>query len=109
MDFSRLLVIGVEVDADERLRLEVLLLLDFSFEFSSFPALFFFFFLDLAFFSVYLKDVQCFINLQKKRLLCYLTDGLGTLRASSFINSNIEFNSGRKKGFCPLTRETKSS
>ena len=55
MDFSRLLVAGVEVEADERLRFDVLLLFDFTFEFSSFPDLFFFFFLDLAFFSVYLK------------------------------------------------------
>ena len=47
---------GVEVEADERLRFDVLLLFDFTFEFSSFPDLFFFFFLDLAFFSVYLKN-----------------------------------------------------
>ena len=61
LDFSRLLVAGVEVEADERLRFDVLLLFDFTFEFSSFPDLFFFFFLDLAFFSVYLKTKLHFI------------------------------------------------
>ena len=52
---------GVEVEADERLRFDVLLLFDFTFEFSSFPD-FFFFFLDLAFFSVYLKTKLHFVS-----------------------------------------------
>ena len=53
---------GVEVEADERLRFDVLLLFDLTFEFSSFPDLFFFFFLDLAFFSVYLKTKLQFVS-----------------------------------------------
>ena len=76
MDFSRLLVVGVEADGDERPRFEVLLLFDLTFEVSSFPALFFFFFFDLAFFSVYLENkivpFRCWLRLKIKGVShCY--------------------------------------
>ena len=69
---------GVEVEADERLRFDVLLLFDFTFEFSSLPDLFFFFFLDLAFFSVYLKTKLQFVsNVVKLNLVLHTQNKSG--------------------------------